>query len=151
MTTSKKLRLASIFTYLGHFLIVFAVSLILFISALTVAPDAEGWDAFGVGILLVLSVLGFLYAAGLVLPLLFSALAYRRERRGLIIACLPFDACYILLTLFYTLNFHFDGDIIVCLILAVLLALSVAPFVLNILILKAKTAPQVAETVTEGE
>lgn len=148
MTRTKKLRLASTLTYLGHFLLVFVLSLVSFISGTT--AETEGWEALGAAILIVLSILGFIYAAVLLLPLLLSFLSLRWETRGLTVACIPFDALYILLHLIYLISLIVGGES-AALALLPTLALSCAPLVLNILTLKTKTAPQQAEATTEGE
>ena len=139
MTHIRKLRLASLLTYLGHFLATFILSLILFLSAVT--ADPEGWEALGTAILLILSIVGFIYATVLLLPLLLSFLAYRRRSRGLTVACTVFDGIYVLTNLAFALSMLFSGDEGVFLFAALLL-LSTAPLVLNILALKKeKRAP----------
>ena len=148
MTRTKKLRLASTLTYLGHFFLMFVLSLVSFISGIT--AETEGWEALGAAILIVLSILGFIYAAVLLLPLLLSFLSLRRETWGLTVACIPFDALYILLHLIYLISLIVGGES-AALALLPTLALSCAPLVLNILTLKTKTAPQQAEATTKGE
>lgn len=138
MTQNKKLRLASLFSYLGHFIIGLALVLVCFISAVT--ADTEGWEAIGAAILLVFALLLGIYTVVLLLPLLFSVLAFRYEKRGWTVACLVFDGLYILLDLVYFLSLVTGGDGAWVLPAAALL-LPLTTLVLNILVLKNKPTP----------
>ena len=133
MTQNRKLRLASLLVYLGHFLAGLSLFLVLFLSAVT--ADPEGWEGVGVAILLLLSILVAIYTVILALPLLFSFLAFRKVGRGFTIACLPFDGVYILFNLAYLLSAIFSGDATI-LAFAVAFLFSAATLTLNILALK---------------
>lgn len=139
MKCDRKLRMASLLTYLGHFLIGLALTLACFISALT--ADPEGWEAVGVAILLVFALLLGIYTVILLLPLLFSFLAFRYELRGFTVTCLVFDGLYILLDLVYFVSLVAGGDGAWILPAAALL-LPLSTLVLNILVLKKSNKAQ---------
>lgn len=135
MKGNRKLRLAAFLTYLGHFLAGLVLFLTLFLSAVTAEP--EGWEGIGVAILLVLSIFVAIYAVILALPLLFSFLAYRKEKRGFTVACIPFDGLYILFNLTYMLGVITNGDATFLIFFAALL-FPIATLTLNVLAIKNK-------------
>ena len=150
MPQTCKLRLASLLTYLTHFLVGLILFLVIFITAFTTEPSPEGWDWVGLALLTLFSLLVAIYTVILLLPLLFSFLSFRKDKRGFTIACIPFDTLYILAHLIYLITLVAGGES-AALVLVPTLALSCATLILNILALKNKTAPQRAEATMEGE
>ena len=96
--------------------------------------DGFGGAAYALGTA-ILAILGFFYAAGALLPVLFRALFLKKEKIVFPILCLPFDLCYtvangaLLLSSLTSTGEELWG-ILVCLPLVLL---SVALFAMNIL------------------
>ncbi len=143
---NKKLNLIALICYAALVAVTLAFSIAMVI---TYAQNKDG-ETLGEGVsaafAIVFAILGFAYSAVCIIPAVLKTFAFRFGRKLFTALCIPFDAILIIFSAMLVANIFSDFESFSLVLFGLIFLISLAAFVMNIIILaKRSKMPQTEE------